>query len=82
MIATAYSQARNLAINSKIIIKDFIADFLTKAQMEALMLNGIVHPEQALKAAVVEEKAEIKAEEKAEEVSDEQAASGLADLFG
>ncbi len=82
MIATAYSQARNLVINAKIIIKDFIADFLTKAQMEALMLNGIVHPEQALKAAPVEEKAEVKAEEKAEEVSDEQAASGLADLFG
>ena len=68
MIATAYSQARNLAMNAGIIVKDFINDFLMKAQMEALVLNGIVHPEQALKAAPFEAKAEAKVEEEVEEV--------------
>jgi ribosomal protein L12E/L44/L45/RPP1/RPP2 len=47
------------------------------------MLNGIVHPDQALKSQPSEAKTEAKKEEvKEEEVSDEQAASGLADLFG
>ncbi|MFA5333737.1 MAG: 50S ribosomal protein L10 [Candidatus Nanoarchaeia archaeon] len=83
MIATAYSQAKNLALNTKLLVKEFITDFLMKAQLEALMLNGIVHPEQALKAKPIETKIEAKKEEKVEEtVSDEQAASGLADLFG
>jgi large subunit ribosomal protein L10 len=83
MISIAYSQAKNLALNSGLLIKEFMNDFLMKAQLEALMLNGIVHPEQALKAQPAETKAEAKKEEKKEEtVSDEQAASGLADLFG
>ncbi|MDD4352989.1 MAG: 50S ribosomal protein L10 [Candidatus Nanoarchaeia archaeon] len=83
MLGIAYSQAKNLALNSTLIIKEFIIDFLMKAQLDALMLNGIVHPDQALKAQPVEAKAEVKKVEKVEEnVSDEQAASGLADLFG
>lgn len=83
MIGIAYSQAKNLAINSKLLVKEFIVDFLMKAQLEALMLNGIVHPDQALKPQEVETKTEVKKEVPAEEtVSDEQAASGLADLFG
>jgi large subunit ribosomal protein L10 len=83
LIGIAYSQAKNLALNSKLLVKEFINDFLIKANLEALMLNGIVHPEQALKAQPIENKAEDKKEEKKDDaVSDEQAASGLADLFG
>jgi large subunit ribosomal protein L10 len=83
MIGTAYSQAKNLVLNSNWLIKEFIIDFLMKAQLEALMLNGIVHPDQAIKSKPVETKTETKKEEVEEEkVSDEQAASGLADLFG
>jgi len=85
MIASAYSQAKNLALNSKLLVKEFINEFLIKAQLEALMLNGIVHPDQALKAQPESTgtKPEAKKEEnKEEEVSTEKAAEGLGALFG
>ncbi|MDD2678788.1 MAG: 50S ribosomal protein L10 [Candidatus Nanoarchaeia archaeon] len=84
MISAAYAQAKNLAINAGILIKEFISEFLAKAQQNALIINGIVHPEQAIAQPQksTHQEPDKKDEPEEEEVSDEQAASGLADLFG
>jgi len=84
LISLSYLQAKNLALNAGIIMKEFINELLMKAQFNALIINGIVHPDQKI---VTEHKVEAKQEtkkkeEKSDEVSTEQAASGLADLFG
>lgn len=85
MIMTAYVQAKNLVLNTGLIVKDLIEDILIKAQFNALMLNGIINPDQAIKVQAPSE--EKKSEEKKEEeeevvVSDSDAAAGLGALFG
>lgn len=84
MIMTAFVQAKNLVLNTGIIEPALIKDILMKAQLNALILNGVVHPEKAVKtqAAPSEKKEEKQEEPEEEEVSEEEAAAGLGALFG
>lgn len=87
LIITAYIRAKNLVLNTGMIIPEFIEEVLMKAQMSALILNGVVHPEQAVKTQAapskdIKEEKEEEVEDEEEEVSDEEAAAGLGALFG
>ncbi|MBN1923329.1 MAG: 50S ribosomal protein L10 [Nanoarchaeota archaeon] len=86
MIATAYTYAKNLVLNTGMFVSALIRELLQKAQLNALILNGVVNPEQAIKsspaqaAPAASDKKEEEQEE--EEVSEEEAAAGLGSLFG
>ncbi len=84
MISTAYTHAKNLVLNTGMFVPSLIKELLQKAQMNALILNGVVNPDQAIKAPPVAAQAEAKKEEEPEEeeVSEEEAAAGLGALFG
>jgi ribosomal protein L12E/L44/L45/RPP1/RPP2 len=64
-------------------VPELIEELLQRAQLNALALNGAVHPEQAVKPAPkAEEKKEEAKEEEEEEKTDEEVAAGLSGLFG
>jgi large subunit ribosomal protein L10 len=42
-LMTAYVHARNLVLNTGLIVKDLIKDILAKAHFNALMLNGVIN---------------------------------------
>ncbi len=86
LIAQAYVHARNLVLNTGIVVPSMIEDIIAYAHTKALILNGVVHPEQKVEAPATEEKKEEKKEEPQEEesgeVSEEDIAQGMSGLFG
>ena len=83
MIMTGYAQAKNLVLNTGLLIPALMKELLMKAHFNALILNGVINPEQAIRTeAPTAEKQEEKEEEEEKEVSTEAVAEGLNSLFG
>jgi len=82
VLSDAHRKALNLAVSAEILNKESIKIILAKANTQAMVLNSVVsgeppQPAPRETAPAAEEKKEVK-----EEKTEEDAASGLADLFG
>ncbi|VVB74356.1 50S ribosomal protein L10 [Candidatus Tiddalikarchaeum anstoanum] len=87
LIGVGFNNAKNLVLNTGIFEPSLINEILQKAHLNALMLNGFVHPDQAIKVAapvITEQKKEKKEdkEEVKEEKSKVDAVEALGALFG
>lgn len=84
-LVKAFTESMALAVDQGIVNKETVKTLLAKANMQVLSLNSLITGEPLPQAAGASEQAteEVKEEPKEEETdSEEEAASGLASLFG